>query len=122
MIRQATYIYCDRNHPLAGSAGARLDVLLQQKWISPGYDDDTGPAPVARHPLDFAVRVDTMMNALLCCETRHSSWQHQAALWSPGWPSPNYSEGDSTSCYHFLAHRAMAALRAFKRTHGGFAW
>ena len=65
MIRQATYIYCDRNHPLAGSAGAGLDVLLQQKWISPGYDDDTGPAPVARHPLDFAVRVDTMMNALL---------------------------------------------------------
>ena len=65
MIRQATYIYCDRNHPLAGSAVAGLDVLLQQKWISPGYDDDTGPAPVARHPLDFAVRVDTMMNALL---------------------------------------------------------
>jgi DNA-binding transcriptional LysR family regulator len=65
MVRQATYIYADRGHPLAGRGPASLEDLLAQRWISPGYDDDAGPGKLARHARNFAVHVDTMMNALL---------------------------------------------------------
>jgi DNA-binding transcriptional LysR family regulator len=65
LLRQATYVYCDRDHPLAATPGASLDDLLAQRWISPGYDDDTGPGPLARHARNFAVHADTMMHALL---------------------------------------------------------
>lgn len=65
MVRQATYVYCDQHHPLAAGGPASLDDLLGQRWISPGYDDDTGPGKLGRHARDFAVRVDTMMHALL---------------------------------------------------------
>lgn len=65
MTRQATYVYCDRNHPLAAAGPADLDDLLRQRWISPGYDDDSGPGRIGRHARDFAVRVRTMMHALL---------------------------------------------------------
>lgn len=64
MVGQATYVYCDARHPLAASA-PDLDTLLAQRWISPGYDDDAGPGKIGRHTRDFAVRVDTMMHALL---------------------------------------------------------
>lgn len=65
MTRQATYVYCDRAHPLAGHGVVQVDSLLEHRWISPGYDDTAGPGPLARHQRDFAIRVDTMMNALL---------------------------------------------------------
>lgn len=64
MVRQATFVYCDKAHPLA-HRGAGLEDLLAQRWISPGYDDDAGPGKLARHARDFVARVDTMMNALL---------------------------------------------------------
>jgi DNA-binding transcriptional LysR family regulator len=64
MVRQATYVYCDARHPLAGRT-PDLETLLAQRWISPGYDDDAGPGRIGGHPRDFAVRVDTMMHALL---------------------------------------------------------
>ena len=64
MVGQATYVYCDARHPLAASA-PDLDTLLAQRWISPGYDDDAGPGKIGRHTRDFAVRVDTMMHAVL---------------------------------------------------------
>lgn len=65
MVRQATYVYCDAAHPLATVSAPDLDTLLAQRWISPGYDDDAGPGKIGRHPRDFAMRVDTMMHALL---------------------------------------------------------
>ncbi len=65
MVRQATFVYCDKGHPLARGRAAGLDDLLAQRWISPGYDDDAGPGKLGRHARDFVARVDTMMNALL---------------------------------------------------------
>jgi DNA-binding transcriptional LysR family regulator len=65
LVRQATYVYCDARHPLAAGAAPDLETLLAQRWISPGYDDDAGPGKIGRHTRDFAVRVDTMMHALL---------------------------------------------------------
>lgn len=65
MTRQATYVYGDRNHPLAKGGPAGLDDLLGQRWISLGYDDDSGPGRIGRHTRDFAVRVRTLMHALL---------------------------------------------------------
>lgn len=65
MVRQATYLYCDRGHPLASGGMASLEDLLRQRWISPGYDDDTGPGKLARHARIFAVRVNNVMEALL---------------------------------------------------------
>jgi DNA-binding transcriptional LysR family regulator len=65
MTRQATYVYCDRAHPLAGHGVVQVDDLLHHRWISPGSDDTAGPGPLARQQRDFAVRVDTVMNALL---------------------------------------------------------
>ena len=65
MTRQATYVYCDRAHPLAGHRVVQVEDLLRHRWISPGYDDAAGPGPLARHQRDFAIRVDTMLNALV---------------------------------------------------------
>jgi DNA-binding transcriptional LysR family regulator len=64
MVRQGTFIYCDRRHPLAGRT-ASVDELLHQRWISPGYDDDAGPGKLARHIRTFSVRVNSVMHALL---------------------------------------------------------
>ena len=64
MMRQATYVYCDARHPLAGTA-PDLETLLAQRWISPGYDDDAGPGRIGGHPRDFAVRVENVMHALM---------------------------------------------------------
>ncbi|MFC0011327.1 LysR family transcriptional regulator [Devosia nitrariae] len=77
MVRQATYVYCDKNHPLANKGVASLDDLLAQRWISPGYEDDAGPGKLARHARDFAVRVDTILNALLLL--RHSPFVMSAS-------------------------------------------
>jgi DNA-binding transcriptional LysR family regulator len=65
LMRQATYVYCDREHELAREPGVPLDVLLRQRWISPGYEDDVGPGPLGQFPRDFAIRADTTMTALL---------------------------------------------------------
>lgn len=65
LVRQATYVYCDAHHPLARGGTPDLETLLAQRWISPGYDDDSGPGKIGRHTRDFALRVDTMMHALL---------------------------------------------------------
>ncbi|MFO1146738.1 MAG: LysR family transcriptional regulator [Alsobacter sp.] len=70
IVRQGTYIYCDREHPLAGRTAA-VDELLRERWISPGYDDDAGPGKLAGHVRTFSVRVNTVMHALLVL--RHSS-------------------------------------------------
>ncbi|MGO8019983.1 hypothetical protein AB9E19_34290, partial [Rhizobium leguminosarum] len=43
LARQATYIYCDKDHHLAKATNVTLDDLLRQRWISPGYGDDEGP-------------------------------------------------------------------------------
>lgn len=65
LVRQATYVYCDRDHPLHGNAMVALPELLDYRWISPGYEDDAGPGILGAVSRDFAIRVDTMMNALL---------------------------------------------------------
>ena len=65
MVRQATYVYCDAKHARTIGNAPDLDVLLAQRWISPGYDDDAGPGRIGGHPRDFAVRVDTTIHALL---------------------------------------------------------
>lgn len=65
LVRQATYIYCDKDHHLAKAAAVTLDDLLRQRWISPGYGDDEGPGQLERQTRDFAVRVDSMLQALL---------------------------------------------------------
>lgn len=65
LVRQATYIYCDRDHPLRKRHSVKVDELLSYRWVSPGYEDDAGPGSLGRAPRDFAVRVDTVMNALL---------------------------------------------------------
>ncbi len=65
MVRQATYVYCDARQARAIGNAPDLDMLLAQRWISPGYDDDAGPGRIGGHPRDFAVRVDTMMHALM---------------------------------------------------------
>jgi DNA-binding transcriptional LysR family regulator len=65
LVRQATYVYCDKDHPLTKSGVASLEELLSQRWVNPGYDDNAGPGKLARYPRDFAARVDTLMNALL---------------------------------------------------------
>lgn len=64
-VRQATYIYCDRDHPLARASDVSVDDLLQQRWISPGYGDGDGPGQLKPFAKDFAVRVDSMLQALL---------------------------------------------------------
>lgn len=65
LVRQATFVYCDKNHPLRQSALVSTEELIARRWISPGYEDDAGPGRLGRLSRDFAVRVDTMMNALL---------------------------------------------------------
>ncbi|MGO6980963.1 LysR family transcriptional regulator [Rhizobium leguminosarum] len=65
LARQATYIYCDKDHHLAKATTVTLDDLLRQRWISPGYGDDEGPGQLERQTRDFAVRVDSMLQALL---------------------------------------------------------
>tara|TARA_R110002124_G_scaffold144122_7_gene309008 strand:+ start:1007 stop:1900 length:894 start_codon:yes stop_codon:yes gene_type:complete len=65
LVRQATFVYCDKNHPLRQSALVSTEALIARRWISPGYEDDAGPGRLGRLSRDFAVRVDTMMNALL---------------------------------------------------------
>lgn len=65
LVRQATYIYCDSGHPLRRREMVKLPELLDHRWISPGYEDDAGPGMLGTASRDFAVRVDTMMNALL---------------------------------------------------------
>lgn len=65
MLHQATYIYCDEANPLASRSDASIDELLQHRWISLGIEDDAGPGPLAGYARDFAVRVDTTMNAAL---------------------------------------------------------
>lgn len=65
LVRQATFIYCDQNHPLRQRELVLIEELLAHRWISPGYEDDAGPGSLGRLSRDFAARVDTMMNALL---------------------------------------------------------
>jgi DNA-binding transcriptional LysR family regulator len=65
MVRQATSVYCDASHPLAGGGLVSVEDLLAQRWISPGYDDDRGPGKLARFDRDFAMRVDKVMHAVL---------------------------------------------------------
>lgn len=65
MIRQATYVYCDRDHPLAGQEIADPETLLRHRWVNPGYDDSAAPGVLGRLSRDFAARVDTIVNAVL---------------------------------------------------------
>ena len=65
MIRQATYVYCDRHHPLAGQEVSDPELLLRHRWVNPGYDDNAAPGILGRQPRDFAARVDTIVGALL---------------------------------------------------------
>ena len=64
LTRQATFVYCDAGHALAGAAVSAED-LLRQRWISPGFEDDAGPGYLGGHPRDFAARVDSIMHAVL---------------------------------------------------------
>jgi DNA-binding transcriptional LysR family regulator len=65
LVRQGTFVYCDQSHKLARSAGIGADDLLGQRWISPGYGDDDGPDLLRNSVRDFAVRADSMPQALL---------------------------------------------------------
>lgn len=65
LVRQATFVYCDAKHPLQQRESVSLEELLAHRWVSPGYEDDAGPGILASGSRDFAIRVDTMMNALL---------------------------------------------------------
>jgi DNA-binding transcriptional LysR family regulator len=64
-VRQGTFVYCDQNHKLANSSSINAVELLEQRWISPGYGDDDGPNVLKTFVRDFAVRVDSMPQALL---------------------------------------------------------
>lgn len=64
-VRQGTFIYCDQNHRLSGSTIVHIDDLVEQRWISPGYGDDDGPAVLKTFVREFAVRADSMPQALL---------------------------------------------------------
>lgn len=77
LVRQATFIYCDQNHPLRQSKQVDIAELVACRWISPGYEDDVGPGSLGRLSRDFAARVDTMMNALLLL--RHSPFLMSAS-------------------------------------------
>ncbi|WP_193337283.1 LysR family transcriptional regulator [Devosia beringensis] len=77
LVRQATFIYCDQDHPLRQRELVGIEELLARRWISPGYEDDAGPGSLGRLSRDFAVRVDTMMNALLLL--RHSPFLMSAS-------------------------------------------
>jgi DNA-binding transcriptional LysR family regulator len=65
LVRQGTFVYCDEEHKLANSTGIGVDHLLEQRWISPGYGDDDGPNVLKTFVRDFAVRADSMPQALL---------------------------------------------------------
>lgn len=65
MIRQTTYVYCDRDHPLAGQRIDDAETLLGFRWVNPGYDDNAAPGGLSRFTRDFAARVDTIVNAIL---------------------------------------------------------
>lgn len=65
LVRQGTFVYCDRNHRLATSVDVGVDALLEQRWISPGYGDDDGPNMLKTFVRNFAVRADSMPQALL---------------------------------------------------------
>ena len=65
LVRQSTYVYCDRHNALTHQRKIALEDLRDHRWISLGYDDDGGPGLVRQFPRDFAVRADTTMNALL---------------------------------------------------------
>lgn len=77
LVRQATFIYCDQDHPLRQRELVSIEELLGHRWISPGYEDDAGPGSLGRVSRDFAARVDTMMNALLLL--RHSPFLMSAS-------------------------------------------
>jgi DNA-binding transcriptional LysR family regulator len=68
-VQQATYVYSHNSHVLSGKEDLTIDDLARQRWISPGYGDDDGPAQLERHARDFAVRVDSMLQALLVMQT-----------------------------------------------------
>jgi len=64
-VRQATYVYCDAGHRLAKAHDMTIEKLLEERWLSPGYGDDDGPAgQVASLPRDYAVRAECMTQAL----------------------------------------------------------
>ena len=64
LVSQGTYVYADRNHPLVGRKPVGRQDLFDQRWISPGYEDDMGPSYLGGQPRDFAARVDTVMHAV----------------------------------------------------------
>ena len=69
MTRHGTLVYCDQHHPLAKHDAITVEDLFEYRWISPGYDDAADPVPLGRQQRDFAVRVDTVMSALLLLKT-----------------------------------------------------
>ncbi len=64
-VRQGTFVYCDQHHKLANSTTIDVEALLEQRWISPGYGDEDGPNVLKTFVRDFAVRADSMPQALL---------------------------------------------------------
>lgn len=65
LVRQGTFIYADQNHQLAKAFNVSVEDLLGQRWISPGYGDEEGPDQIRPYRRDYAVRVDSMLQALL---------------------------------------------------------
>jgi len=63
-VRQATYVYCDASHRLAKAHDVTVEMLLEERWLSPGYGDEDGPGQLTSRPRDFAVRVESMTQAV----------------------------------------------------------